>query len=176
MIKIVNMNCKEFSHKQIKNYTYYDSINLNKIKIPELLLEDLACNTDFTTFIKNEFSYEIYKHSTARFKLTGILFEGTVGDFGHGFFFQLNSFDNNGTFIDAVMLMANYSWEVEYVSEFEIMENCLINIINYAKFLASDAPGNGSNIESDFVLLKKSTYQISEEGVFIKISEEIIKE
>ncbi|MGE9658555.1 hypothetical protein ACQP6C_08690 [Snodgrassella alvi] len=91
------------------------------------------------------------------------------------FYFQLNSYDRKGNFIDAIILDERFSAEGEALvwSDFKIQTNGQI-IVNQMEQILIDDDMKFKN--GDIYFLKKNIYKMSSTGVFKKIKETTIND
>lgn len=113
--------------------------------------------------------YFNYKNITYK----GIIFMTHIDNDEPIFYFQLNSYDKKGNFIDAIMLDERYSAEGEALrwSDFKILTNGEI-IINQMEQMLIDDDMEFKN--GDIHFLTKNIYQMSSTGIFKKVKETII--
>jgi len=90
------------------------------------------------------------------------------------FFFQLNSYDKQGNFIDAITLDERLNAEGEAIrwSDFKIQANGRITVNKMEQMLIDD---HDNNLKAgDINFLTKFEYQMSSSGIFEKIEEAVI--
>ena len=114
------------------------------------------------------------------FNYKNILYKGIVymvyGRYGDDaiFFFQLNSYDKQGNFIDAITLDERLNAEGEAIrwSDFKIQANGRITVNKMEQMLIDD---HDNNLKAgDINFLTKFEYQMSSSGIFEKIEEAVI--
>ena len=112
--------------------------------------------------------YFNYKNITYK----GIIFMTYVDNDESIFYFQLNSYDKKGNFIDAIMLDERYSAEGEALrwSDFKILTNGEIIVNQMEQMLIDDMEFKNGDIH----FLTKNIYQMSSTGIFKKVKETII--
>ena len=113
--------------------------------------------------------YFNYKNITYK----GIIFMTHIDNDEPIFYFQLNSYDKKGNFIDAIMLDERYSAEGEVLrwSDFKILTNGQITVNQMEQMLIDD---DMEFKNGDIHFLTKNIYQMSSTGIFKKVKETII--
>lgn len=146
-----NINSLPFSSDSLKKFYYYDNETSSyKIKT-QLLQKNEFTNIDKSIipknfenyFTNNKFYYPVLKFSKNSYQYIGILYEGYVDSEYNCLFFQLNSYDGKGKFIDALLLDNKFTFEVTYWNDFKIQKDGNIAITEYSENnLLIDDSGN----------------------------------
>ncbi|MBI0068152.1 MULTISPECIES: hypothetical protein [unclassified Snodgrassella] len=126
---------------------------------------------------KNSFYYPAIYFNYKNILYKGIIYMvyGTYGDDAI-FFFQLNSYDKQGNFIDAITLdeRLNAEGEALWWSDFKIQADGRITVNKMEQMLIDD---NGDNLKAgDIHVLAKIEYQMGSSGTFKKIKETVIRQ
>lgn len=130
-----------FTSDGLKKFYSYDE-NMGTYKINAQFLE----KKEFTKLEKNikpknfhdyystsQNYYPVLDVSNGLQRITGIIYEGWVESEYPCLFFQLNSYDNEGNMIDALLLDNRFTFEVTYWNDFTIDKDGNIFIKEFSK-------------------------------------------
>lgn len=130
-----------FTSDGLKKFYSYDE-NMGTYKINAQFLE----KKEFTKLEKNikpknfhdyystsQNYYPVLDVSNGLQRITGIIYEGWVESEYPCLFFQLNSYDNEGNMIDALLLDNRFTFEVTYWNDFAIDKDGNIFIKEFSK-------------------------------------------
>lgn len=167
-----------YSSKEITKYYYEDKMGEIHISPTDKMPFRFSAKEYSYTPKLARFPYKSASYFPAiYFNYKNILYKGiiyiTYGDNDNpSFYFQLNSYDTKGKFIDAILLDERLSAEGEALwwRDFKIQSNGRILVNQMEKTLIEDEEFEVGDIHA----LKKSIYQMSTSGVFKKIKETVI--
>lgn len=170
----VNSDSLPFNSDSLKRYYFYNKdcscykINTKNLNKKNFLNqnEKVEIKNFENYYIIGKNYYPVLSFTKNSYKYIGILYEGYVENDFNCLFFQLNSYDEKGNLIDALLLDNRFTFEISYWNNFTIRSDGYIDLIKYSHQLYDFSEENYNvkkNIES-----KKNMYKMNK-GKFEKV-------